>query len=250
MDTAEDTLRTIEELSLNAWPAFQTNLLDGWILRFADGYTRRANSVLPLYPGSGDPGKKIRTCEQAYRNRNLPTTFKLPGSRTGQELDRLLSARGYRSEAPTSTQMLDLSAFAGSDPAESPLAGPPPAAWQAAFDRLTSMPPPQQQAHVRLLDLILPAKRLASLTINSRIVACGLGVLQDGYLGLFDIIVDPEYRRKGYGKQIVQDLLGWGKGAGAHTAYLNVMLDNTPALRLYDQLGFREIYRYWYRILL
>ena len=35
----------LEELAMNAWPAIQTYLYDGWIVRFANGYTKRANSV-------------------------------------------------------------------------------------------------------------------------------------------------------------------------------------------------------------
>ncbi len=30
-------IKLIEELSMNAWPALQTKLFDGWVLRFADG---------------------------------------------------------------------------------------------------------------------------------------------------------------------------------------------------------------------
>ena len=41
-------IQTIEELSLNALPCLQQILDDGWVLRLAEGYTKRANSVTPL----------------------------------------------------------------------------------------------------------------------------------------------------------------------------------------------------------
>ena len=42
-------IRRIEELALNACPALRTLLLDGWVARFANDYTRQANSVNSLY---------------------------------------------------------------------------------------------------------------------------------------------------------------------------------------------------------
>jgi len=46
-----DTIRSVEERSLNAWPSLHQMLYDGWVLRFSNGYTRRANSVSPIYRG-------------------------------------------------------------------------------------------------------------------------------------------------------------------------------------------------------
>ena len=46
----------------------------------------------------------------------------------------------------------------------------------------------------------------------------------------------------------MQALLAWGQRHGAYTAYLQVMCNNEPALRLYEKLGFQEKYQYWYRI--
>jgi ribosomal protein S18 acetylase RimI-like enzyme len=72
-------------------------------------------------------------------------------------------------------------------------------------------------------------------------------VVEAGYVGLYDIVTNAEHRRQGHGRRLIGDLLTWAKGEGAHMAYLQVMLNNEPALRLYAGLGFEEVYRYWYR---
>ena len=88
----------------------------------------------------------------------------------------------------------------------------------------------------------------ASITEGGQIVGCGLGVLQGGYLGLFDLVVDAAHRRRGYGAELMRGLLAWGKSQGARRAYLQVMCSNQPALHLHAGLGFAEVYRYWYRV--
>lgn len=70
-------IRLIEELSLTAWPALQAVYDGGWVLRFADGYTRRANSVNPLYSSVEDADTKIRRCEALYVSHGLSTVFKI-----------------------------------------------------------------------------------------------------------------------------------------------------------------------------
>jgi len=62
-----ELIRLIEEFSMKAWSSRHTQLEDGWVLRYADGYTRRANSVCPLYPSKNDPQENIKACERIYR---------------------------------------------------------------------------------------------------------------------------------------------------------------------------------------
>jgi ribosomal protein S18 acetylase RimI-like enzyme len=249
-------IRTIEELSMNAWPALQTLLVDGWVLRFADGYTRRANAIYPLYPAAGGVGlaggapQTIEACQRQYRARGLPVIFKMTAACCPAELDDLLAARGYQFEAHTSVQLADL---ARCDPAAPAPAGlildsQPTLAWQDAFARMHGLAGAARETHRRMLDLLVLPTCCAMLEVDGEIAACGLAVRQEGYIGLFDIITAPAFRRRGCAGHLLGGLLAWGRRQGAHTAYLQVMLNNPPALRLYEKLGFREAYRYWYRV--
>ena len=67
---------TFEELTMNAWPSIQTMVFDGWILRMPNGFTKRANSIIPLYTFDNDINGKIKYSEDIFRKNNLPVIFK------------------------------------------------------------------------------------------------------------------------------------------------------------------------------
>jgi hypothetical protein len=96
---------TIEELSMNAWPSIQTILLDGWIIRMANGYTKRANSVNPLYSFSDNLDEKIKYCENIYRKNNLPIVYKIIGCDEYKEIDKKLEQLNYEKIDITSVQI-------------------------------------------------------------------------------------------------------------------------------------------------
>ncbi len=240
-------IRTIEELSLNAWPALQTLLWDGWVLRFANGYTRRANSVNPLYPGDDDVSSKIEACARIYRRQGLDVVFKITPAVQPATLDDALAARGYAINAQTSVQILNLNGQKLSTDGVT-LTENLTDEWLAAFWAMSNTQPQYHAVHRQMLNAILPATCFAYLRQQNQIVACGLGVCQGQFVGLYDIVTHPKFRGQGYGAQLVQSVLAWGQAQGAPTAYLQVMLNNPPALRLYARLGFTESYQYWYRV--
>jgi hypothetical protein len=43
----------MESRLVNAWPAFEIEYADGWLMRFAEGYSKRANAATPIVPGAG-----------------------------------------------------------------------------------------------------------------------------------------------------------------------------------------------------
>ena len=87
----------------------------------------------------------------------------------------------------------------------------------------------------------------ASIVENGKMVACGLGVLERGHVGLYDIYVDASCRRRGLGRDICAAIMQYGKDNGCDTAYLQVLSDNHGARALYRLLGYTETYEYWFR---
>lgn len=57
-------------------------------------------------------------------------------------------------------------------------------------------------------------------------------------LGVVALTVLEAYRRKGVGEALLRALLQAAAAAGMREVWLSVRPDNTPALRLYDKLGF------------
>jgi GNAT superfamily N-acetyltransferase len=238
----------MEELSMNAWPSLQTMFFDGWVMRFAEGYTKRANSVHPLYHSTIDLDEKIGVCKRAYCRKKLPLVFKMTPATHPNGLDERLASMGYRKASPTSVQVVDLGAMRPRAALEASAQESISSEWMESYCRLSAIGLNQQPVLQRILQNIVPRHSFFSLKLEGRIIACGLGVLQAGHLGLFDIVTASAFRGRGHGRQIVESLLAWGQRHGAWRAYLQVMLDNAPALDLYANVGILEQYQYWYRI--
>ncbi|NWF70376.1 MAG: GNAT family N-acetyltransferase [Chloroflexi bacterium] len=241
-------IRHLEELSINAFPAQHTLHYDGWLLRFARGYSRRANAVYPLYDSYRPLAEKIAYCESRYQAQGQRVIFKLTDAAVPHQLDAALDAAGYVLEAGTLLQTCALQdTLHAVDPAihsESTLSD----TWFAALCRMNHIDDAKAAVLRGLLTHIVPRCCFAGLYEGNMLVASGLAVLDDGYIGLYDIATDESYRQRGYATRLVAHLLAWGKDCGAAQSYLQVMENNIPALRLYAKLGFRTLYRYWYRV--
>ncbi|MEI0735556.1 hypothetical protein VQ056_00855 [Paenibacillus sp. JTLBN-2024] len=127
----------IEEYSLNAWPALQTLVYGGWLLRFADGYTKRSNSVNALYNRDEERlERKIAKCEELYAKAGLPTVFKVT-SFGPPSLDRALESRGYTLVDPSCNMFLeDLDGSAKPLLTDAEVFAAPTSAWLETLARL------------------------------------------------------------------------------------------------------------------
>jgi hypothetical protein len=241
------TIRQIEEAAMNAWPARHQQLFDGWLLRFTDGYTKRANSVMPVYESSLNVDDKIDYCEEYYRHMGLPPIFRLTPLAQGK-LDLALEERGYPKIDPTRVMTLELTDWQSPTPVGASWRELPLEQWMGVYSEISGSLIERQPAHVQILRNILNPHSMAALEISGKWVACGLGVLERGWFGLFDIITHPDCRQQGLGTQLVTELLGWAKSQGAASSYLQVMESNDPALGMYAKMGYAKAYGYWYRV--
>lgn len=236
----------LEEAALNGLPALQTEFYDGWIVRMAEGYSRRANCVVPLYESTTPLQEKLIHCEAAYARASLPCLFKIFPACQPKNLDETLAQLQYARDADTLVQTKRLEASPVSSSAISLYEGATDE-WLETWSRLSG-----RNQHADILRTLLNAISTPSAYVIARTdgksVGCARAVVSGSILGLFDLMVDPNHRGQGFGRGLLEARLKWGFEQGARLAYLQVMANNEPALALQRKYGFSESYRYWYRV--
>lgn len=239
-------MNSVESAAFAAWPALQEQDLHGWRLRFADGYTKRANSA-NCTPESADlSASQIADIAHLYREQGLPPIFRLTSFSAPQNTDSVLAGKGYRF---TDLSLVLVAPLAVESEATSLCVAPDAQAWLKAFQSVSGKLGPDQAIHLQLLRSIQSPCAFAVDLSAQEPICCGLGVSVQDQLGLFDIATSPAHRGRGLARKLCSGLLAWGRRSGAQSAFLQVSASNTVAIRLYESLGFRRAYHYWYRVL-
>jgi GNAT superfamily N-acetyltransferase len=235
----------LERVAAAGWPAHETGRIGRWLLRAAEGWTSRANSVLPL----GHPGVGLdRALDQVrawYAARDLTPQFAVPLP-AFRSLDRELTNRGWQPTHRVLVQTASLpellTGLPGPDRDLPPITvTPKPGAdWlRMVGDRKGGLP--DGAARV-LTGARLPG--FASAYESGELLAIGRGVVDDGWLGLSLVEVVPGARRRGLARHVLAALARWGAEHRAERAYLQVEPDNAAALALYAGFGFSTHHSY------
>jgi ribosomal protein S18 acetylase RimI-like enzyme len=218
------------------------------VLRFSQNFTRRANSINPLYASSRPLADNLRDAEDMYRRKGQRVVFKICPASLPEGLDQALAEQGYDQEAPTAVMTLDLAGQAVPARGSTVLLEHLTAEWMTELFKLNGVPERHQPTLQEIMMRVAPRACYAALPQDGQVVSLGLGVLEAGWLGLYDIVTAEPERGKGRARRLVNDLIGWAMLQGATGVYLQVMKNNDPAIRLYEGLGFKEQYEYWYRV--
>jgi N-acetylglutamate synthase len=227
----------LERLLAATWPAPETADLGGWLLRYAEGYTRRANSALALTAPEGGTDAALAAVEAWYGERGARPLIAVAGP-VARRLDQELAERGWTAEAEAAVMVrpIEAVAYAG----EARIADAPSAALVASAGR--------GRAEVAAAVFGTgPDRGYAEIRRDGILAARGRGAVAGDTVAISNIGTLPEHRRRGLGTEVLKALEAWGAGVGARRAALQVETDNEAALEMYRRLGYAERYRYHYR---
>jgi N-acetylglutamate synthase len=232
-----------EERLINVWPAPSTLVMDGWVVRFANGYSGRANSASAIIKNAMLSDDLIHRIEGLYRDASLSPTFRI-SPLAGEDCEGLLLKRGYHVKNEVSTMSLDLRSFNARMDDRVQITAKPTADWLKGVS-VRQEPSKRSDDHLKMIvgNIRLPAA-FASLILENEPVGFGMSAIDRGWAELGSIMLDQTQRGKGLGRAVVEALLTWAQQKGADCAFLQVDITNMIAIKLYTSLGFKEIYRY------
>ncbi|GAB3575681.1 hypothetical protein GCM10027406_07600 [Leifsonia lichenia] len=235
----------LDDLADRGWPALEREQLGPWTLRFADGVTNRANSVLPS--GQVDAvalPALVGSAEQAYRRRGLPAVFQVSPA-TDAALPAELGARGYREHSATHILVADRARIAEASAAVT-VASTPSRPWMQLWWSVDGRGDSAAQAVAERILIGVPALYVGSGAPERPDAVARLAIV-NGWGGLFAVATRPEARRRGHAAALIRAVADASADHGVERLWLQVMADNAAAVALYEGLGFVQAssYSYW-----
>jgi N-acetylglutamate synthase len=237
-------VRRLEELAFAGWPALESRDLAGWRLRFAGGYTKRANSINALGTDIQTDNRTLDALEAAYRERRQRPVWRLTPLAPPAMVD-LLTRRGHQPIERSLLQVCPLDPGSAASP-EVSIQPAPSAAWIDAFCTYSPVRPEHRDTMRRMLASIAAPAGFAFVEEAGQPMAMAIGAVQGDHMGLFDVLVMPHARRRGLARKVTESLYAWARSHGARFAYLQVVATNEAAMPLYAAQGFRTVYDYEY----
>lgn len=239
---------SFEELAraaARAWQPLENEPLGDWTLRASAGFTRRANSVLPL----GDPGmpldEALARVTAWYTDRGLPPYVQTATGAVGTQeaLCAQLAERGWVREVSAEVRIASLAPVGDLEANVSGVALTRDCDedWMALYGRSAKAADPAvARAVLSPGPSAGPSVWFASVPGQ----AIGRCVVDGRWAGFAAVEVAPEHRRQGLATAVMAALARQALDEGASAAWLQVEADNDGARGLYDGLGFATHHAY------
>lgn len=233
----------LARVASRAWRPVESERLGEWELRAAGGFTRRANSVLPL----GEPGRPLDAAlaevRRWYGERGLPAFVQTATGAEGTQelLCAELERRGWVREVTAevwigaAARLADEAGGVGVS-----LSREADEAWLARY---------QRKGVTEVALKVLgggPSVWFATVPDESGGAPAAIGrlVVDGRWAGFNAVEVAPERRRQGLATDVMAALARQALAEGASAAWLQVETDNEAARALYAALGFTAHHSY------
>lgn len=241
----------LDQLIANAWPAQEEVRESSWRFRWAQGVTRRANSVLAAGAPDQIPELVVKA-EQFYTDRGGKPRFQVSTASAAPGLARQLQACGYTSDVRTlvqtaTTETVHQRTDAGAWTAE--ISDHLTDEWFAAYwtiEASRGQGTHEAEMYRSVLLNPTPPSRYVTVAAGGEICAVGQVVLEEGWGGVQCLATAPHRRRQGAAWAVLHHLAEHTAACGADDMYLAVVAENTGAQRLYERIGFSTAHEYSY----
>ena len=254
-DPSLPRIRRLEALAARAWPSRETVFDGTWAVRVCDHDTKRQNSIVPLDPNdSRDLDARIERARDRLLDASRRPTFRLTPL-AAPRIDHALEDLGWDRIGRTHVMVADLAALPPLRAAPSDLCR---RLWIERLEAMGGVSSERRCGLARTIERIAtgtgPAAagtgpaHLHSVSEDANPAAAALAVHIGRDVGLMEVFTDPGRRGRGHARRVVTQALATARARGASRAWLQVEVENAPAIALYRSLGFSVQYDYHYRV--
>jgi N-acetylglutamate synthase len=254
LDFTEHELRRVEEISQNASRPERGVMIDGWSVGLSPSKARRSRCVNAFYPSMRSFEENLSATRALYREAGLPCVFRVTRFVGDATLDEKLVAIGGERVGSTLVQLLRLMPnfvgrmknLSGSIDLIVKVESGPDIVRQCLMELRGDTAEQFAALRTRWKTLPLPIRSYVAQDANGVPLSHVLTIAEDRCVGVFDVVTHASQRGRGLASALIARALADAHAHGATTAYLQVEATN-PAVRVYEKLGFRTAYDYWYR---
>jgi N-acetylglutamate synthase len=243
------SISQIEGATLTAWPALRQAHDGLWVWRYAQGYTKRGNSIQCLDPSDGAYAeiRLKRLAELSVRHGIAPVFRVTPLTATA--IVDVLDGMAWKEFDPSLVMAMEMPD--DEYPVNAPVRYFDPADpdWYKAQAHMAGYDPDTTEVLRQVVEAISCDARGVLVYHKAGLpVAAALAVVASGIGIYLNVVTHPSARGMGYGRAVMSASLNWVRQRGATHSAIQVLADNEAAINLYASLGFGEVYPYAYRV--
>jgi ribosomal protein S18 acetylase RimI-like enzyme len=245
MRISRDDRVRMERAHVLAWPALNTETIDGWLWRSSGGGSQRANSVSTVDFHGADMNASIAEAEARYQALGYPMRFQTFDETSPPSLADTLRQRGY-TESEATIRMLKRIETPGSA-ADVEMRDHAWPEWRSVY--LGEITENRREINTLILDRIPTPRAFFGCRRDGEIIATALCIAGFGCAVIECVATRTDRRRQGAAESVLIALETWAAQQDADWIGLQVVAGNTPAVTLYQRLGFvaGATNRFWVR---